>query len=140
MRTPSQQELRERDGTIAPVEQFTSGFQGWTISQLGDFIHQQRDALLAKDRNANVWELEYFAILDERTVKDRTFNVAHFSMWRRDPEVFESDKREWMTVRLPMDEKVCESVVAATMKNVMFFGAESLDVIDEEGVWRISQE
>lgn len=136
MRQPSQEEFDFP--TQAPVGDFENGFNGWTIDALGIFFRERNKANL-EGKNAVHWALETFAVLDERSVLDKTLLVIHW--WASSPPEYDEDPEEqikhftwsWWTRRVKF--QVAGHFAAAVRVNGGFMLEELAE--DEQGVVQV---
>lgn len=140
VRTPDQATLD--DPTNAPVEEFSSGFVGWTIDAIGTYFNQRCEREFPNGEGTHKWSTMTFTILDERSLTDKTVTIA--TWWATVPEEFKEDIDHfddhatygWHTVRVKFPEA---SHVAAAMDFQTGLYLEELSE-DEDGVLKLPED
>lgn len=87
VRDPNQETLD--DPTKAPVADFSSGFVGWSIDAIGTYFKERCKKEFPNGRGTHKWSTTVFAVLDERSVQDKTAILA--TWWATLPENYEED-------------------------------------------------
>ena len=127
------QELKTKYVT-PPVDDFKTGFRSWSVKGLGEYMQARYRE--RKTQEHGFYDTTTIAVLDERSTKDRTIDLGKYTIERRevpeDPDY--GPPAEWQSVRIRFDD-ISTSVGCATLKSFLFFGEESIGLVDESGVW-----
>ena len=132
----------DKDGTKPPIEPFTTGFASASLEEIGKYLVERYEEKREGERNIfSLSPPHLLVIIDEQTVADSTILLADYSIEFREHTPQESwafPPPKWQIVRLHVDD--LENLGATVWKGFLFFGRESKDFIDANGVWHSPRE
>lgn len=85
--SPDQKHVNKPTGP-EQISDFRTGFEGWSIEQLGEFCKEKFDWRTNPKSQPPYIADGHFAVLDERTIEDGTVLLASYRHWREriDPD------------------------------------------------------
>ena len=126
------QELKD-DHTTPPIDDFTTSFSSWSIKDLGEYTQARYRERITQEKG--LYNPNTISVIDERTTKDRTIKLGGFTSDTKEvPEDPDYVTQEWQSVRIRFED-IATSVGCAILKSFLFFGPESVGLVDESGVW-----
>lgn len=132
IRTPNQE--FSQDQTTPPVEPFETGFMSASIESIGQHLLIRLDEAEKSGEPTNQFVKQFFGVLDERSIRDRTLLLAQKDFFSPEPE----RQGTWHTMRVTF-EQVVLACAQVPERPWCFFDAEiarnDWKILDE--VWEM---
>ncbi|CAG8972799.1 hypothetical protein HYALB_00007724 [Hymenoscyphus albidus] len=140
IRDPPQDEFDEE--TLGPLDHFDSGFLSFTIDDLKFYLKN-----LPEEHQETI-AVSTFVVLDERTIRDKTVSIHHWTRETPDDVDESIDFDDWPVIeswkewRVPFSSAALvasrlENDVYDRIKNEGGFSGKSDEHVDAEGVLRL---